>query len=773
MHIIFHPFRKITSEGSDSSKIINENTLSTGLFGLVSQPARKIPGSGWVRKSLLVWMFLMVLFPAFSQFGEKEINWANDGSGYMEIRQEGIVLIDPGTKKESLLVTKKQLTPEGQKEPLSFSVFQFSPDNKILLIFTNTARVWRYDTRGDYWVVNLSSGKLVQLGKDLPAQSLMFAKLSPDGKMAAYVSGHNIYAEDMLTNKREQLTTTGTRKLINGTFDWVYEEEFGCRDGFRWSPDSKRIAFWQVDAREVRDYYMLNTTDSVYSQIIPVEYPKVGQPPSPVKIGVITLENKAILWMNIPGDPQQHYIPRMEWADNSSEIVLQQLNRRQNESKLMYADVKTGKSTQFYIENDKAFIDIKARWNDDDPTGWDWINGGKDFLWVSEKDGWRSIYAISRDGKKETRITNGDYDIDNIKYIDQKNEQIYFMASPDNPTQLYLYKISFSGKEKAALLSPLNLKGTHNYNISPGANYALHTFSNYKIFPSSEWLYLNPLKPITESNSIIKKMRVDQNSLVSYFKVTTEENITLDGWMKKPVNFDSTKKYPVVFYVYGEPASSTITDRFGGHNNFLFNGDMSLEGYFQISVDNRGTPSLRGSEWRKSIYGKLGRLNIRDQAMAAKKILEKPYFDKDRVAVWGWSGGGSSTMNLMFQFPQIYKTGVAIAAVTNLLFYDNIYEERYMGLPQENMDNYVKGSPVYYANKLEGNLLFIHGTGDDNVQYDNAEAMLNELIKYKKKFTFMPYPNRSHSLSEGEGTKEHLSGLYSDYIRIYCPPGAR
>ncbi|MEO6134783.1 MAG: prolyl oligopeptidase family serine peptidase, partial [Ginsengibacter sp.] len=240
-----------------------------------------------------------------------------------------------------------------------------------------------------------------------------------------------------------------------------------------------------------------------------------------------------------------------------------------------------------------------------------------------------------------------------------------------------------------------------------------------------------------------------------------------------PANFDSTKKYPVVFMVYGEPASSTVVDQFGGHNNFLFNGEMSIEGYFQISVDNRGTPSLRGSEWRKSIYGKLGRLNIRDQAMAAKKIIEKPYFDKDRVAVWGWSGGGSSTMSLMFQFPEIYKTGIAIAAVTNLLFYDNIYEERYMGLPQENMENYEKGSPVHYAKNLQGNLLFIHGTGDDNVHYDNAEAMLNELIKYNKKFQFMPYPNRTHSISEGKGTFKHLSTTYSDFLRRYCPPGAK
>ena len=726
-----------------------------------------------VRNSLIIILFFPLTFTSYAQIGGKDIKWTSDGTAYLEIRNSNIVRKDLPANKETVLVTKEQLTPKGSADPLVFSQYEFSPDYKTLLIFTNTAKVWRYNTRGDYWILNLSTGHLFQLGKDLPAQSLMFAKISPDGKYAAYVSGHNIYSEELASNKIVQLTKTGTRKLINGTFDWVYEEEFGCRDGFRWSPDSKRIAFWEVDARQVRDYYMLNTTDSVYSQIIPVEYPKVGEPPSPVRIGIITLENGQISWMKVPGDPQQHYIPRMEWAANASEVVLQQLNRKQNESRLFYSDVKTGATRLFYTEKDAAFIDIKSRWNNDDPSGWDWINDGKEFLWVSEKDGWRAIYTISRDGKKETLVTKGNYDIKTIKAVDEVNQKVYFMASPENPTQLYLYRTSLNGSGQFEALSPDDLKGTHDYIISPGAKFAFHTFSNYKTFPGSEWISMSSLKPLDPAKNIRQNLRVNENTDVSYFKVTTEDNITLDAWMKKPVDFDSTRKYPVVFYVYGEPASSTILDRFGGHDNFLFTGDMSLEGYFQISVDNRGTPSLRGREWRKSIYGQLGRINIHDQAMAAKKILEKPWFDKERVAVWGWSGGGSSTMNLMFQHPEIYKTGISIAAVTNLLFYDNIYEERYMGLPQENMENYVKGSPVYYAKNLEGNLLFIHGTGDDNVHYDNAEVMLNELIKYNKQFEFMAYPNRSHSISEGTGTSKHLSTLYSNYLRKHCPPGPK
>jgi dipeptidyl-peptidase-4 len=247
----------------------------------------------------------------------------------------------------------------------------------------------------------------------------------------------------------------------------------------------------------------------------------------------------------------------------------------------------------------------------------------------------------------------------------------------------------------------------------------------------------------------------------------------MDGWMVKPVNFDSTKKYPVVFYVYTEPAEATVKDSYGSSRNFLYLGDMAKDGYIYISLDNRGTPAPKGAVWRKSIYQKIGEINIHDQAMAAKEILKWNFVDPERVAVWGWSGGGSATLNLMFQYPEIYKTGIAIAAVANELTYDNIYQERYMGLPQENMEAYVKGSPITYAKNLKGSLLYIHGTGDDNVHYQNAEMLVNELIKYNKQFQFMAYPNRTHSISEGEGTFLHLATLYTAYLRKNCPPGPK
>ena len=710
---------------------------------------------------------------AFSQFRVKEINWTNDGTGYTEIKAGNLVKIDPVTNTETILIKKTQFIPAGETKPLSFNIYNFSQDNTKLLMYTNTAKVWRYKTRGDYWVLDIAANKLFQLGKGKPSQSLMFAKISPDNKKAAYVSGHNLYVEDLITHQISSLTKDGTRKLINGTFDWVYEEEFDCRDGFRWSPDSRSIAFWQVDATKIRDYYMINNTDSVYSRIVPVEYPKVGEPPSPVRIGVVWISNANIKWMNIPGNPQQNYLPRMQWAANSTQLIVQQLNRKQNQTKLFYCNIIDGSSKDFYNESDKAWVDVRNIWDSEDPAGWQWINNGKEFLWISEKDGWRHIYKISRDGKNETLLTKGNYDIDDTKGIDIKNNYVYFMASPNNATQLYLHRVHLDGTGKAEMVSPQTLTGTHEYNISPNAKYAMHSFSNYKTYPVSELISLPAHKALDENKSIANTIKTDPNNRVEYFTITTEDNVTVDGWLVKPANFDSTKKYPVVFHVYTEPAGSTVNDTYGAHQNFLYDGDMSEAGYFLASLDNRGTPSLKGAAWRKSIYRKIGVLNIHDQAQAAKKFLDKPYFDKDRVAVWGWSGGGAATLNLLFQHPEIYKTGIAIAAITNELNYDNIYTERYMGLPQENMQDYINASPNTYAKNLRGNLLYIHGTGDDNVQYDNAEMLLNELVKYNKLFQFMAYPNRTHSISEGEGTRKHLSTLYTDYLRKNCPGGGR
>ena len=700
---------------------------------------------------------------------EHGTNWTPDGLGYYEFKDGGIIKVDPKTEVETVVVKKELLIPVGLTTPLKVQSFDYSADKVKILLFANTAKVWRYKTRGDYWVMNFATNKLVQLGKGLSNQSLMFAKFSPDSKYVAYVSESNIYAEDVNSGQIKKLTQDGTRKLINGTFDWVYEEEFNCRDGFRWSPDSKQIAYWQIDARKIRDYYMLNTTDSVYSHIVPVEYPKVGESPSPAYINVVNLSGGQIRRMNIDGDAQQHYITRMEWS-GQNELIIQQLDRKQQESKLIYCKVSDASSTTFWAENDDAWVDL----NTDNPVGWNWINEGKEFIWISEKDGWRHIYKISRDGKKVDLLTKGNYDIGTLKAIDELNNYIYFTASPANATQLYLYRVRINlGKDEPELVSSNKQKGTHDYDIGPYGKIALHSFSNYNTPPVDEWITLPDNRPMASAKSIANNLKTDAKKNIEYIQVTTEDNVVLDAWINKPKNFDPTKKYPVVFYVYGEPAAATVGDQYGTHSNFLYMGDMSADGYVQVALDNRGTPSLKGAKWRKAIYRKIGTINIRDMALGAKKILERSFIDKDRVAVWGWSGGGSSTLNLMFNYPEIFKTGVAIAALANQLNYDNIYQERYMGLPQENREDFVKGSPVNNVKGLQGKLLYIHGTGDDNVHYDNAEMLLNELIKYNKQFEFMAYPNRTHSISEGAGTSIHLSTLYTNFIRKNCEPGGK
>ena len=704
----------------------------------------------------------------------QQFRWTSENTYLTNDKGEIVQFTLPALTK-TVVVSRDNLTPPGQRT-LTIKNFSVTPDASRILIFTNSKKVWRLETRGDYWVFDVATRSLKKLGSGLPEASLMFAKFSPDNSKVAYVSEYNVFVEDIATGKISKLTNDGNRKHINGTFDWVYEEEFSCRDGILWSPDSKRLAFWQVDATMIRDFYMINNTDSVYSQVIPVEYPTAGETPSPARIGIIDIATSDIKWVPVPGDPKQNYIPRIEW-NSPTELFLQQLNRRQNESRVLSYNSTNDKVREVFADKDDAWIDVYTPWEDvyalDFRHEIKWINGGKDFIWMSDRDGWRHVYKVGKDGSYRL-ITKGDYDVIDIRLIDEKGKYLYFLASPNNATQRYLYRCKLDGSGKPEPVTPLTHAGTHDYKISPGGKYAFHSFSNTYIKPVSEWVSLPQHKPLNESESIAAKLpRVQVTEKVEFFKVKTPDGVEMDGWMVKPQNFDSTKKYPVLFYVYTEPWGATVTDQFGAANNFLFDGDLAQEGYIYMSIDNRGTPSPKGKAWRKSIYRKIGILNIQDQAAAAKEILKWKFVDSERIAVWGWSGGGSATLNLMFQYPEIYKTGIAVAAVTDLRTYDNIYEERFMGIPAENPDDYAKGSPITHAKNLKGNLLYIHGTGDDNVHYSNAEMLINELVKQGKQFQLMVYPNRTHGISEGQGTTAHLSKLYSSYLRKYCPPGAK
>jgi dipeptidyl-peptidase-4 len=698
--------------------------------------------------------------------------WIDNGDAYTinersatVIGGQDIVKYMTVSGEKSILVAAGDLIPKGAEEPLRIEDFSWSNDKQKLLIFTNSQRVWRQNTRGDYWVLDLKTKELIQLGKGLPESSLMFAKFSPDDKYVAFVSRHNIYVENPGEQKITQLTFDGTETLINGTFDWAYEEEFDCRDGFSWSPDGKNIAYWQLDASNIRNFLMINNTDSIYSYVIPVQYPKVGYLPSSCRIGIIAATGGQTVWINIPGDTREHYLPRMMWHPNSTYLLVQQLNYKQNTIWLWQCEVNDGKATNIYIETDPAWIDVVDEWK--------WLDGGKKFFWKSEKDGWMHFYSVTSDGSSQKIITNGEYDAIRLGGIDPSEKLCYFIASPDNPTQRYLYRISIDGKGKLEKLSPADKPGTHNYDISPDTKYAFHTYSNLNTPPVAELISLSDHKIIRvlNDNSSFKKAYARLKSPAGeLFSITTEDGVKMDGWIMKPHDFNPQKKYPVLFYVYGEPAGQTATDVW---QRSLWNVMLAQRGYLIITVDNRGTPSPRGREWRKCIYRKIGVLNSHDQAMAAKEILKWDFVDPDRIAVWGWSGGGSMTLNLMFRYPEIYKTGLAIAAVSDERYYNTIYQQRYMGLLSENPEEYTEGSPITYAKNLQGNLLIVHGTGDDNVHFQNAEAVVNELIKYNKQFTFMPYPNRSHGIFEGENTTRHLFTLLTNYLLEHTIPGGK
>lgn len=667
--------------------------------------------------------------------------------------------------KKTTFLTAEQLKIAGFLGNVENIVWNEKQDK--ILIFTNSKRVWRANTKGDYWHFDLKTGKGKPIGKDLPIASLMFAKISPDSKNIAYVSNHNIYLENISTGKITKITKDGTDRIINGTFDWVYEEELMCRDGFRWSPDSKNIAFWRVDARKTRNHLMINNTDSLYAFTVPVEYPKAGEKPSEVKIGVINIDTQKTIWQKIPGEADNNYLPRMEWAaDNNLWIV--QLNRLQNEVKLFKTNSKTGFANQIFNEKSNTWVDVfDTSASDYDAFPFKFIDRGNAMLWNSDTDGWMHIFKISTDGKSKELITKEPFDAYYQAYNEATNT-VYHLSSPTDATQRYLYETNLTTKITKKS-TPGVFAGTNDYRFSTDGAFARHTNSNINRNPNARLIATtNHAKVFPYGDEIFSKPNLKYT--LEKFKVKTLDNIEMDGIMAKPLDFDPTKKYPVFFYSYGEPASSVANDE-PNFNSLI--EPLIPKGYIGVKLDNRGTPVFKGRDWRKSIYKKIGVINSRDQAMAAKEILKWNYIDNERVAIHGWSGGGAMTLNLMFRYPEIFTTGIAVAAISDQRFYDNIYTERYMGLPQDDTEAYNQASPITFAKNLKGNLLYVHGTGDDNVHYKNAEVLLNELIKQGKVVSVMPYPNRTHGISEGAGTRQHLAKTFIDYIEKNCPPGAK
>jgi len=714
------------------------------------------------------------------------VRWLDGGRSYTTLEPSAkseavleLVRYDASTGQREVLITDQELTAPGEKTPIHIEDYAWSSDFNRVLLFTNSKRVWRKNTRGDYWVLNRKSGTLRKLGDGGPPSTLMFAKFSPDGSKVAYVRFNNIYVEDLESGEIARLTADGSEKIINGTSDWVYEEEFDLRDAFRWSPDGKRIAYWQFDTSQVKTFALIHDSGAphqvvtnipypefgVYPTVQQIPYPEPGTPNSSVRIGVVLSAGGETRWMQVPGYANDNYIARMEWAGNSDSLILEHLNRLQNTNDVLLAEVKTGAVRTVFQDHDRAWVDVV-----DDLK---WLHEGKDFLWLSEQDGWGHVYLIARDGKQVRLVTAGAFDVIDLLGVDADENWIYYMASPENATQSYLYRARLDGKGRPERVTPANQPGTHTYRVSPDLRWAIHEYSTFDTPPVTDLVRL----PDHQSQRVLEDnrgLRSSTTELVSspteFLRVDLGGGVTLDGWLIKPRNFDPSKKYPTLIYVYGEPAAQTVVDRWDEWNG-IFHRTLAQEGYIVASFDNRGTPAPKGRDWRKVVYGNVGVLSSTEQALALEALeKDRHYIDPNRVAVWGRSGGASNTLNLMFRHPELYQVGMAVAPVADQRLYDSIYQERYMGLPQDNAEGYKTGSPINFADGLRGKLLLIHGSGDDNVHYQGTELLVNRLVELGKPFDFMTYPGRTHAIVEGPGTAYHLYCLLARYLEEHLPP---
>jgi dipeptidyl-peptidase-4 len=716
--------------------------------------------------------------PKFFRGGE----WQGSGDWYMALEPSAsgkgtdIVRYQTATGTREILVASDRLIPAGEKTPLSVEGYSISPDGRRVLVFTNSKTVWRQNTRGDYWVLDLTGGTLHKLGGDAPASSLMFAKFSPDNSKVGYVRGNNIYVEDLTSGKITQLTNDGSATVINGTSDWVNEEEFDIRDGFAWSPDSRAIAFWQFNTTGVKKYALIYDIGEprgeivtgipypnvgVYPQTLEYQYPLAGTQNSAVRIGVANVAGGPVVWMQTAGDSHDNYIPAMGWAD-SSHVLLQHMNRLQNKNEFLLSDAASGISRTVFADEDRAWVDVNREVS--------CINQGREFLVLSERDGWRHLYRVARDTGKIQLVTRGDFDVVSLDRVSPDEKWVYFIASPENATQRYLYRTRMDGTAAPERVTP-NAPGTHSYTISPNAEWAFHTYSSFDVPPVFEVVHLpdhKVMRNTADNAGIAERVKPLSGGPAEFVKVDAGNGLMVDAWLMKPPDFDPAKKYALIVYVYSEPAGQTTADRWPS----MFLRALTSAGYLVASFDNQGTPAPRGREWRKVVYGNVGPLSSQQQA-AALQSLEKThsYIDAKRVGVWGWSGGGTETLNLMFRYPEVYSVGVSVASVPDQRLYDSIYQERYMGLPQDSPKAYEQSSAINFAAGLRGELLVIHGSGDDNVHFQGFELLVNKLISLGKPFDMRVYPGRTHGISEGKGTNLDVYTNILGYFEEHLPPG--
>jgi dipeptidyl-peptidase-4 len=688
-----------------------------------------------------------------------EVAWMKDGKAYTAIEQDAsgntdLYRVDALNGTKQLLVRGADLVPPGGGggggKPIAIEEYHFSTDGSKLLIFTNSARVWRQNTKGTFYVWDLAGKRLVPVSARPGYQQ--FAKFSPDGRMVGFVRDNNLYVSDLTTGAETALTTDGGENVINGTTDWVYEEELDLRDAFRWSPDGRRIAFWRFDQTAIRPFYLVDH-DSLYPALMPVRYPKAGTPNSTVKIGVAEVASGRTSWVDLGAD-KDSYVAAMDFADSPTELWLTRLNRHQNRLELLLADVTSGATRVIVSDSDSAWVDANR------PR---WITGGKQFLLVSERDGYDQVYLFNRDGSLVRRVTPGGWDVFEVVGVDEQSKVLYFTGAIDGPLARPLLRIGLDGKSLTRISTE---PGTHGAQFDPTFRLYVDTYSRAGV-PPVETLRRSDgtlVRSVAGNLALVRKVDALRLRPPEFLKVPTPDGVSLNAWIIKPRDFDPAKHYPLLLFVYGGPGSQTVTDAWGGPQ-YLWHQMLAQDGYLVASVDNRGTGG-RGAKFRKLTYLHLGRYESADQIAAARWFSQQPFVSADRIGIWGWSYGGYMTSRTAFLGGGLFKAALAVAPVTDWRFYDTIYTERYMRTPQENQAGYDESASLTYADSLKSSFLLVHGTGDDNVHFQNSERLVERLEAANKQFDMRIYPNKTHSITGGN-TRENLYGLFTSWLKAH------
>jgi len=662
----------------------------------------------------------------------------NQENGFQDIFKHTVA----GNKK-ILLVKGSELVFNNKR--IKMSSYKWTSDGKYLLIEGPVESIWRHSTQAPFYLFNVKTKKITALANN--DKHLRNVKLSPDGKYVGFVREHNIYIVNLSTGKEKAITKDGTSDILNGEFDWVYEEEFGLADAWRWSPDSKKIAYWQLNQTRVKEFHLIDEMYR-YNKVFNLKYPKVGEQNAIVKIAVANVETDKTKWMNI-GENDDIYIPRIYWTNTSAELAILRLNRRQNFLELLMANTENGKSNVIITDSDSDWVDVNEI---------SFLKTKNQIVWISEKSGFRHAYLYDYNGELINQITKGNWEISGVAGVDEAKRQIYFYAKKDSPIQQNIYVSDLTGSNLRRI-SKRN--GWHSAIFSPNYKYYIDYYSNAST-PTMTILNNSDGTEISLLNSG-KIAAMNKHNMVypDFIKFRTTDGTELNGYFIKPFNFNTKKKYPVLIYGYGGPGSQMVLDRWGGSRN-LWHQYMTEHGYIIFCVDNRGTGG-RGKAFKNLSYGDLSKWSVHDQIEGAKYLATLNYVDKSRIGFWGWSGGGYLTIAMLTRAADYIKTGVAVAPVTDFKLYDDIWTERYMGLENENIKGYDKANLIKTASGLKGKLLIVHGSGDDNVHYQNTLQFINKCIAINKQVDMFIYPNRAHSISGGN-TRLNLFTKITDYF---------